>query len=1295
MTNSRIRISTLITLLVLSLLTPIKSKSETTGSDFINITYLNGLTTNSIYDICTDKSGCLWIGTATGLSKYNGYNVQNFFKEEMYIRSNIIKYLMCDKRNRIWIGSGSGVGLYDNDTKKFLNLDLMTGDAVENKVAGLFEDSRGTIWVSLRSGAITAINPDTFSTSKHFTDAENENYFSRIWFEPENNLYLATKINGGLFYLDMTDDSEIAFSPAEDQKATPFAEKKITGLTKVNNRSLCLACEDGTLWIVNPYERTYSQLPMESKEQQSYKLRKVFAIGDETIAIGHNTGLLIYDLAKKKKVINKITKALEGQNVYCISGNLDTGLIIGTFKDGVIIQQESGFDFTTFRGNKKAKRPILKESGVTGFAETNDTTIWVTTRLKGLFRYSTTQRTIRRYDSPQLPKDLDGIVAFNGKLWLRSSSGIYCLNPLNGEIISYREGYQNNSNMLATKDGKLVVLADKRLLQFDESSDSFKVIKDFKDLTVLEIGQSESSTLAAVTEEKGLVRWANGKVTEINNKQVRETSLLKSPIVLLEDEESKIWSAPPESGILTFTDKEFNSITTRSGLASDIITNIIKDNNGNVFITTDRSLTKITRSGKMYSITKSDGLINFGFNRASAFLSSTGEIFLGSRDGITILHTPSKKRSSATIGTTDIAEKITCDGNEIPLKNKNKAVLKHNQNTIEITISDIDPYHIVSGKGLYCLEGHDNTWRPIGKDRKLSYQGLKPGTYTLKAYNPKLESMTIRVNSHPLTSVTAYIIYIVLMIALMTVIIIYIRGNEIRKRKEKTYQMKMDLHQEKLDFFTNIAHEIKTPLTLITTPLNHLTENPNLDADARFDIEVMNRHASYLSTLIRELLEFSKIEKNRFNICCKPIDLCSNASNVIANFTDLNSQLDWRVSVPDEPIWVMADTSATIKILNNLVFNAIKYTESFVEIDLTLSDDGFAEVRIANDGKVIPLEMRSKIFESFVRYDNGEKVSDGFGIGLSVAKTLAQRQEGELNMSDKEDINEFILRIPLTTAPAAQEEDDDVTDENFNESEDVLNETILVVEDHPDLLDYIKKNLSRKYRILTAENGVKALEIIRKQSNIDLVLTDLKMPKMSGLELCTKIKNDPTFSHILTVILSANLTPETKVESMKIGVDALVEKPFSMEFLTSRIENLITSRKKMIQMISGNVDYEHNEEADSNIGLSSRDVLFLQELNRTIESNFSNPDFGVEDIAALLNISRSSLNRKMRDILNTTANNYIRDKRIEKAEELLRTSSMQVNEICYKVGFTTPSYFIKCFRKKYGMSPNEYANSSH
>jgi AraC-like DNA-binding protein len=179
------------------------------------------------------------------------------------------------------------------------------------------------------------------------------------------------------------------------------------------------------------------------------------------------------------------------------------------------------------------------------------------------------------------------------------------------------------------------------------------------------------------------------------------------------------------------------------------------------------------------------------------------------------------------------------------------------------------------------------------------------------------------------------------------------------------------------------------------------------------------------------------------------------------------------------------------------------------------------------------------------------------------------------------------------------------------------------------------------------------------------------------------------------VILSANLTPEVKIESLKNGADAMIEKPFAMEFLQLRIENLITSRKKLIERISGNETYEGKDENVPLDGLSSRDIVFLRELNSTIEDNFTDPDFGVEELANHLNISRSSLNRKMRDILNTTANNYIRDKKIEKAEELLRTSSMQINEICYKVGFTTPSYFIKCFRKKYGMSPNEYANSNH
>lgn len=1295
---SGIRIAALSILTILSLLTPSYSKAESRNSEFVNITYLNGLTTNSIYDVCTDKNGCLWIGTATGLSKYNGYNVKNFFKEEMNIRSNIIKYLLCDRNNRIWVGSGNGVGIYDSNSKKFLNLEVLSGNTVENKTAGLFEDSMGTIWISLRTGGIRSIDPDTFETTKYFSDLDGYNYFFRMWFEPENDLYLAAAVDGGLYYLDLANEIKTPFSPSDDPSSVPFADKKINGLTKVNGTSFCLSCEDGTLWLVNPYEKTYEQLPLKSKDGNPYKLRKVSVIGDNILGIGHTNGLVIYDLNKRKPVYKRITHALENKNVYSICGNLENGLIIGTFKDGVMIQQESGFSFSTIKEDIKNKKVSLKGSNVTGFAESNDTTIWISTSLKGLFRYSSTDKTLRKYESRSIPKEIDKIAYFSDRLWICSSSGLYSLNPDTKEVRPYREGFWGNSNIIVTEDNRLILLTENRLLEFNESLDNFTPVKEFKDLNVLGLGESDCNTLVAITKEKGLVRWKNGKVTSINHGPFKNESLSNYSTIIFEDSQSRIWAAPPETGVLMLSENSFNSITTRSGLASDVITNAIKDNNGNILITTDRSLSKITESGKIYSITKSDGLINYGFTRSSAFKTSTGDVFLGSRDGVTIIHSTARKAQQKTTAT-DIIEKIVCNGTDIQFKNK--VVLKHNQNSFDITISDIDPYHIVSGRSLYCLEGYENTWKPAGKDRKLSYQGLKPGKYTFKSYNPEAEAISIRINAHPLVSVTAIAIYVIALIILMTFIIIYIRNNEVRKRKEKTIQMKVDLHQDKIDFFTNIAHEIKTPLTLITTPLNHLKNNPNIDEEARYDIDVMDKHASYLSSLIKELLEFSKLEKSKMQINSKPLDFCRLVSNIVANYKELNDSVKWSVCVPDSPIWIMADNSATSKILNNLIFNAIKYTESFINIEITCDTDNYATFTISNDGDVIPSEMREKIFDSFVQYNSDRNTGfskEGFGIGLSVAKTLAILQEGKLYMGNSLETNDFILKLPITDAvemEAATEDEHHEEIEKIN-ADDSRN-TILVAEDHPDLLEYIRKTLSQNYNVLTARNGAEAYEMVKSQSNIDLIITDLKMPEMTGMELCRNIKQNPTFSHILVVILSANLTPEIKIESLKGGADAIIEKPFSMDFLLSRVENLINARKILIERYSGNsIESDNKVDTETDVtGLAMRDIVFLKDLNRIIQENFNDPDFGVDELAEALNLSRSSLNRKMRDILNDTANNHIRETRMAKAEELLRNSTMQINEICYKVGFQTPSYFIKCFRKKFGMSPNEYANSKY
>ena len=1281
--------------LIMSYIIPVESQADTNNAGFINITYLNGLTTNTIYDLETDPSGSIWIGTATGLSKYDGYYVKNYFKEEMNIRSNTIKYLHRDRQNRLWIGTSNGVGLYDIDSDKFLTLDMLSGEILEKKTAGIFEDSEGTIWIPFRKGGLISIDPNTFSTKNYFNDVIGNDYFARIWFEPENNLYLAAKYSTGLFYLEPEQGTIIPFSTETHAETYPFENKCIRGLIKVNKDSFCLTCTDGTMWLVNPYDRTFEELPIEGINTSSLEFRRVFIIGDNKLGVTHNKGFFVYDLKTRSVESNEFANHFADKNIYCIRGSLENGLIVGSFNDGVTIQQERPFRFRLVRDDQKNKKISLKESNVTGFAQIDDSKIFVSTRLKGLFLYDLTKNKLKKWSSPLIPKNLEGVTSHEGHIWTWSTSGIYSLNPQTGTVKSHLEGYGEPNSLIATQDGKLVLLSKERLFQYDPIEGCFTEIKEFKDLAVLSIGKSESSSLVAITREKGLIRWQGKRIYDIEDNYIRYDKSHNWTGLLFEDNSSYIWSAPPESGVFISSDKNFSSITTRSGLSSDIITNIIKDNSNNVFITTDRSLSMISPEGKMFSLTKSDGLLNFGFSRNAAFKTSTGEVLLGSRDGFTIIKQNNRSEVHQETGTIKAVEKIVCNGEEIQLNEKGQVSLRYNQNSFHISVRDIDPHTVATGKSLFCMVGHDHTWVPAGNDRKLSYLNLKPGKYVFRAYNRLIEPVEIKVYAHPLLSITAYIFYFLGILTLMFFIIMYIRDHEIRKRKEKMMQMKLDLHQEKLDFFTNIAHEIKTPLTLITTPLNHLKNNQTIDEEAMYDINVMDKHASYLSALVRELLEFSKIEKRTYNVACSPIDLTGLASNIITNFKEQNQGLKWDVSIPKEPLWVMADTSATMKVLNNLVFNAIKYTGSYIEIELGTGEDGMVSLTITNDGDIIPQDMRERIFRTFVQYNSSENESkEGFGIGLSVARTLAELQNGSLYMTEDHDVNRFVFTLPATEAQTEVIVEDDNAIETTADT-NAERSTVLVVEDHPELLEYIRKTLSQHYNILTAVNGAKAFEIIKSKSNIDLVVTDLKMPEMSGMELCVKIKQDPTFSHILLVILSANLTSEIKIESLKNGADAIIEKPFSMEFLESRIENLINSRKKLIEIISNDHGFEKQEEEEDADGLSARDIVFLRELNVCVEKNYCDPDFGVEELAAQLNISRSSLNRKMRDILNTTANNYIRDKKIEKAEELLRTSTMQINEICYKVGFTTPSYFIKCFRKKYDMSPNEYANSNH
>lgn len=1287
------RLTTLFLILTLCL----TSKASDVGNEnahFITVTIENGLANNNIYDICTDCNGCLWLATAVGLGRYDGSTVKTYFKEDMNVRSNFVNYVFNDSRDRIWIGTNKGVAFYDVRKVEFSNLEFLTGLNLESPTAWFFEDSDGTIWISFKKHGIIAVDPDTFRTTHYFFEDSHfrGGYLSRLWFEPENGLYMATHVNDGLYFVDLENETLEPFRPVDAPDTAPLKGKTLKGLIKLDDRNFCMASTDGDVYIVNPYDRTLERLPVEFPVKVR-ELRRVYRVAENVVALVSSNGVFLYDLTRRCVVTNKSYALVsEDKNVHCLTGNLDNGIVIGFHGRGIAIQQDLGFRFRSIQSDTKKKKVNLKGSDVSGFAEYNDTTLFITTRQKGLYSYNMKEGSLARITNPHLPKHIEGAVIYDSDLWMMSPYGIYRMSPITNGITPYREGSMMNWSLASAPAGRLCIHSEEGLLEYDRDEDVFRPVRLFAKMTVLGIARAADGALLVSTRDKGLLKWDGRSVQVIEDRLPSREYTHEWKEILYEDTLSRVWLSPPGGGVLIASKGgTVSEMNTRSGLYSDFVSNIISDRTGNIFITTDRNLSVILPSGKITSITREDGLLNFGFSRNSAYMMSDGRILVGSRDGVTEISEtgtlspqPKTKRELT---------RVSAGGEEITIRN-DRIVLPFDRNTFEIKITEIDPHHLHSGRPLFCLEGYDDTWVPVAEDGTASFINLKPGRYLFRAYDRNIPPLRIRIRPHPLVSVPAIMTYVLILLVIMFLIIKYVRDNEVRKRKAQTMQMELDLHQEKVDFFTTIAHEIKTPLTLITTPLRHVMNNPDLNDEARYDLEVIDKNATYLTTLIKELLEFSKIEKKMYTITCAPTDIRRIVQNVIANFSEQSPSLSWRIDIPDEPVWCLADTSAMMKILNNLTFNALKYAETFIEVKISESGGAGCTVSIVNDGVVVPPEMREMIFETFMQYKgNNEHAAsgEGFGIGLSVARSLANLQGGSLKMGSSMEYNEFILTLPLTEKPA-QDVIDDETDEELEMPHDGRS-TVLIAEDHSDLREYLRKTLVQRYRVLTAKNGEDALKIIESKTNIDIVITDLKMPVMNGIELCSHIKGNPAYSHIMVVVLSANLTPESKIECMDKGADAIIEKPFSMEYLVSRVDNLMNSRKRLIEMLSHNAETPV-EVDEPHAGFSAREVLLLNQLNETILKNFTDPDFGVDELAEALGLSRSSLNRKMRDILQTTANNYIREKRIEKAEELLRTSSLQINEICYKVGFQTPSYFIKCFRKKYGKSPNEYANSS-
>ena len=511
-----------------------------------------------------------------------------------------------------------------------------------------------------------------------------------------------------------------------------------------------------------------------------------------------------------------------------------------------------------------------------------------------------------------------------------------------------------------------------------------------------------------------------------------------------------------------------------------------------------------------------------------------------------------------------------------------------------------------------------------------------------------------------------------------------------------------EIYHAKIDYLTNVAHEIRTPLTLIKGPLENIILKKKVDAETREDLNIMKQNTERLLNLTNQLLDFRKTESQGFRLNFAKCNITEVLKETHLRFTSLAKQkgLEFTLQLPETDFYAHVNQEAFTKIISNLLNNAVKYSEHYIHVSLEVTEGDESNVfriRTVNDGVIIPREMREEIFQPFVRFNEREdgKVTTGTGIGLALSRSLAELHQGTLAMGEEENSNTFCLTLPIvqdmtiTLTPETKAEPEPVSEVpvEVEQGEKKDNRpTVLVVEDNPDMRAFVVRQLSKEYAVLSAVNGAEALKML-DGNYVNLVVSDVVMPVMDGFELCKTIKSDLNYSHIPVILLTAKTNIQSKIEGMELGADAYIEKPFSVEYLQACASNLIQNREKLRRTFA-----QSPFVAANTMALTKADEDFIKRLNEVILANLNNPEFSMDDIADSLNMSRSNFYRKIKGVLDLSPNEYLRLERLKKAAQLLKEGEGRVTEICYMVGFNSPSYFAKCFQKQFGVLPKDFVD---
>ena len=1321
--------------------------------DYIDVS--DGLSNDYVSKVIEDNQGIKWFATEGGLNKYDGREFSLYRPGLRYpeLKNENIETLFKDKAGNIWVGTKSGgLSRYDPVKDRFECFNgILINTGLQDKglrILAINEDGAGNIWAATADEGIFVFSPLNRKLQHHFKENSVYTSSTKIILDRYDNIWIAT--SNKLFRFDAAKKKLIRLNihVADLQQLIELPDKDelllltVNGLYSLNTDdysvkqvlihdtyfkklSTASIAPDGRLWFGSWRSGLY-RTDKDFKNIEKVDLRPSFYSADNKkyelildilhdehgltwIATGYGGVVKLSPSKNFRTMANTVNKniGLPENNIHAITVDKNNVLWCGTWSQGLAYSTKE---------NRFKKHKSIGDFKVNTFLETQDHLL-IGTR-KGVFslKNSDLSEKFRRNDI-ELSNVTSLLVDINNRLWAGSADdGIAVLPvtkiPAKAQDVTYfTKGTENglNSNRISKiqKDweNRVWIGTFNGLYRYDDSSQQFERfdnrIENFPSVIILSLFVGSDKTL-----------WAGvpGALLEID--LVKDNPVLK------------------------------NSFTRENGLFNDYITAITDDSYGNIWVSTAGGISKLNKEKRLitnYGI--DDGINSISFNINASF-NNKDFIFFGSNNGLLkfnpdfvneVILPPNIVFTSLKLNNEPVHVNQIFNGNQV-LKNSisytDHINLSHNDKIISFTMSPTDYLNQNEINYHYKLVGLHNEWVNNYNSPVISLSGLSSGNYDLmvKASRDNINfgntlHLSIKVLSSPWNSWYAYLLYTLIVIGILLVIMVTLNKQtrlksslEIaRIAREKEH----DLTEAKLNFFTNISHEFKTPLTLIMSPLTQLLSDRNLNHSLRQKVTNIHSNANRLLHLINQLLDFRKAENGMLNLRAAKGDFAKFAYEIYLSFEGLaNSRaISFGFSSDPKEIMLTYDRDKMEIVLCNLLTNAFKHTKNGGEVALELRETtSEVKIKIIDNGRGIPKEYHNKIFDKFYQIRQTDSLNVvGSGIGLSFSKKIVEQHHGAISVDSEPGKGAvFTITVPKGEAFFRKEEllDDfkghdtlpgqerKLSSDEFNtekvasqellvsgnfEIEEDKNTTILIVDDNVEILSFLEDLLADNYRIITAENGSDALEIALREIP-DIILSDVMMPGINGISLCSKVKSNITTSHIPVVLLTARTATVFEVDGLKTGADDYIKKPFDPAIVTARLESILKNREKLRKYYVNKIRFEPNN------AIKAKDFEgeFLKKAIAFINENLENDHLGIDSLASHMCMSQSTLFRKIKSLTGMSSSTFIRSIRLKNAAERICSEEISIKQVAFEVGFKDYKHFKNCFKAQFNCLPSEY-----